>query len=133
MQKKLRAVSRILDVLENALDQLDCSIGAMLTNVLCGCLMNKKMEGAPHDVMLVLDATTGQNAIEQAKQFTAATEVSSLALTKLDGTAKGGVAIGISDQFKIPIRYIGIGEGIEQLQVFNKRAFVDSFFKKAEQ
>jgi len=92
--------------------------------------MDKSFDGAPHDVMLVLDATTGQNAIEQAKQFTAATEVSCLALTKLDGTAKGGVAIGISDQFKIPIKYIGIGEGIEQLQVFNKRAFVDSFFKK---
>ena len=76
------------------------------------------------------DATTGQNAIEQAKQFTAATEVSCLALTKLDGTAKGGVAIGISDQFKIPIKYLGIGEGIEQLQVFNKRAFVESLFKK---
>jgi len=92
--------------------------------------MNKKMEGTPHDVMLVLDATTGQNAIEQAKAFTAATDVSCLALTKLDGTAKGGVAIGISDQFKIPIRYIGIGEQIEQLQVFNKRAFVDSLFKE---
>ncbi len=91
---------------------------------------NKKLEGAPHDVVLVLDATTGQNAIEQAKQFTAATEVSSLALTKLDGTAKGGVAIGISDQFKIPIKYIGVGESIEQLQVFNKSAFVDSLFKK---
>jgi fused signal recognition particle receptor len=90
---------------------------------------NKKLEGAPHDVVLVLDATTGQNAIEQAKQFTAATEVSSLALTKLDGTAKGGVAIGISDQFKIPIKYIGVGESIEQLQVFNKSAFVDSLFK----
>ncbi len=92
--------------------------------------MSKKMEGTPHDVMLVLDATTGQNAIEQAKHFTAATEVTSLALTKLDGTAKGGVAIGISDQFKIPIRYIGIGEQIDQLQVFNKRAFVDSLFKE---
>ena len=92
--------------------------------------VNKKMEGAPHDVVLVLDATTGQNAIEQAKQFTAATEVSSLALTKLDGTAKGGVAIGISDQFKIPVKYIGVGESIEQLQVFNKSAFVDSLFKK---
>jgi fused signal recognition particle receptor len=91
---------------------------------------NKKLEGAPHDVVLVLDATTGQNAIEQAKQFTAATEVSSLALTKLDGTAKGGVAIGISDQFKIPIKYIGVGESIEQLQVFNKSAFVDSLFKR---
>ncbi len=91
---------------------------------------SKRLEGAPHDVLLILDATTGQNAIEQAKQFTAATEVSSLALTKLDGTAKGGVAIGISDQFKIPIKYIGIGEGMEQLQVFNKRAFVESLFKK---
>jgi fused signal recognition particle receptor len=91
--------------------------------------MSKKLEGAPHDVMLVLDATTGQNAIEQATHFTAATEVTCLALTKLDGTAKGGVAIGISDQFKIPIKYIGVGEGIEQLQVFNKRAFVESLFK----
>jgi len=94
--------------------------------------MNKKMPGTPHDVMLVLDATTGQNAIEQAKHFTAATEVTCLALTKLDGTAKGGVAIGISDQFKIPIKYIGMGEGMTQLQVFNKREFVDSFFKKLE-
>ncbi len=92
--------------------------------------ISKKYPGAPHEVLLVLDASTGQNAIEQAKHFTAATEVTALALTKLDGTAKGGVAIGISDQFKIPIKYIGVGEGIEQLQVFNKRAFVDSFFKK---
>ena len=91
--------------------------------------INKKMEGAPHDVMLVLDATTGQNAIEQANHFTAATEVKSLALTKLDGSAKGGVAIGISDQFKIPIKYVGVGEGMDQLQVFNKKAFVDSLFK----
>ncbi len=88
----------------------------------------KKLEGAPHEVMLVLDSTNGQNAIEQAKAFTAATEVSCLTLTKLDGSAKGGVAIGISDQFKIPIKYIGVGEGIEQLQVFNKRAFVESLF-----
>lgn len=93
--------------------------------------VGKRHEGAPQDVMLVLDATTGQNAIEQAKQFTAATEVSCLALTKLDGTAKGGVAIGISDQFKIPIRYIGIGEAIDKLQVFNKRGFVESLFRKA--
>lgn len=90
--------------------------------------INKKLIGAPHEVMLVLDATTGQNAIEQATKFTEATEVSCLALTKLDGTAKGGVAIGISDQFKIPIKYIGVGEGIENLQVFNKRAFVESLF-----
>lgn len=90
--------------------------------------ISKKMEDAPHDVLLVLDATTGQNAIEQAKRFIEATDVKSLALTKLDGTAKGGVAIGISDQFKIPIKYIGVGEGIEQLQVFNKEAFVNSLF-----
>ncbi|MEM8528975.1 MAG: signal recognition particle-docking protein FtsY [Bacteroidota bacterium] len=91
--------------------------------------MDKSMGGSPHDVMLVLDASTGQNAIEQAKHFTNATDVTSLALTKLDGTAKGGVAIGISDQFKIPIKYIGVGEGMEQLQIFNKRAFVDSIFE----
>ena len=92
--------------------------------------VSKKMETAPHEVLLVLDATTGQNAIEQAKHFTNATDVTALALTKLDGTAKGGVAIGISDQFKIPIKYIGVGEGIEQLQIFNKKAFVDSLFSK---
>lgn len=91
--------------------------------------IDKKMPGAPHEVLLVLDATTGQNAIEQAKAFTAATDVTALALTKLDGTAKGGVAIGISDQFKIPIKYIGVGEGMDHLQVFNKMAFVDSLFK----
>lgn len=91
--------------------------------------IEKSLPGAPHDVLLVLDATTGQNAIEQCRRFTEATEVSCLALTKLDGTAKGGVAIGISDQFRIPIKYIGIGEGIDNLQVFNKRAFVDSLFK----
>jgi fused signal recognition particle receptor len=79
--------------------------------------------------LLVLDGSTGQNAFEQARQFTAATEVTSLAVTKLDGTAKGGVVIGISDQFKIPVKYIGVGEGIEDLQVFNKHEFVDSFFK----
>lgn len=94
--------------------------------------VGKRLEGAPHDVLLILDATTGQNAIEQAKQFTAATEVTSLALTKLDGTAKGGVAIGISDQFKIPIKYIGVGEEINKLQVFNKRIFVESLFKRPE-
>lgn len=90
----------------------------------------KRLEGAPHDVMLVLDASTGQNALLQCQQFTEVTDVSCLALTKLDGTAKGGVAIGISDQFKIPIRYIGVGEKINQLQIFNKKAFVDSLFKK---
>ena len=91
-------------------------------------VMGKVIPSAPHDVMLVLDASTGQNAIEQAKQFTKATEVDSLALTKLDGTAKGGVVIGISDQFKIPVRYIGVGEGMEDLQIFNKYEFVDSLF-----
>ena len=91
-------------------------------------VMTKIIPSAPHDVMLVLDASTGQNAIEQAKQFANATEVDSLALTKLDGTAKGGVVIGISDQFKIPVRYIGVGEGIEDLQVFNKHEFIDSLF-----
>ncbi len=93
-------------------------------------VMQKLIPDAPHDVMLVLDASTGQNAIEQAKQFTLATDVSSLALTKLDGTAKGGVVIGISDNFKIPVRYIGVGEGIDDLQVFNKSEFVDSFFSQ---
>ena len=91
-------------------------------------VMSKVIPDAPHDVMLVLDASTGQNAIEQAKQFTLATKVDSLALSKLDGTAKGGVVIGISDQFKIPVRYIGVGEAIEDLQVFNKKEFVDSLF-----
>jgi fused signal recognition particle receptor len=91
-------------------------------------VMAKVIPEAPHDVMLVLDASTGQNAIEQATQFTKATEVNSLALTKLDGTAKGGVVIGISDQFQIPVRYIGVGEGVEDLQVFNKNEFVDSLF-----
>ena len=94
--------------------------------------IDKCLPGAPHDVLLVLDATTGQNAIEQCRQFSEATEVTALALTKLDGTAKGGVALGISDQFKIPIRFIGVGERIEQLQVFNKKAFVDSLFKGSE-
>lgn len=93
-------------------------------------VMQKVIPGAPHDVLLVLDASTGQNAIEQCKQFTAATEVTALALTKLDGTAKGGVVIGISDQFKIPVKYIGVGEKMEDLQVFNKREFVDSLFKQ---
>ncbi|GAA4281549.1 signal recognition particle-docking protein FtsY [Gaetbulibacter aestuarii] len=92
-------------------------------------VMQKVIPNAPHDVLLVLDGSTGQNAFEQAKQFTAATEVTSLCVTKLDGTAKGGVVIGISDQFKIPVKYIGVGEGIEHLQVFNKYEFVDSFFK----
>jgi fused signal recognition particle receptor len=92
-------------------------------------VMQKVISDAPHEVLLVLDASTGQNAIEQCRQFTAATDVTALALTKLDGTAKGGVVIGISDQFKIPVKYIGVGEKMEDLQVFNRLEFVDSLFK----
>ena len=91
-------------------------------------VMDKIVPGAPHEILLVLDGSTGQNAIEQCAQFTQATDVTALALTKLDGTAKGGVVIGISDQFSIPVKYIGVGEGIEDLQVFNKMEFVDSLF-----
>ena len=91
-------------------------------------VVQKFRADAPHDVMLVLDGSTGQNAVIQAREFTKATEVSSLAITKLDGTAKGGVVIGISDQFKIPVRYVGVGEGVDDLQVFNKMEFVDSLF-----
>ena len=93
-------------------------------------VMDKVVPGAPHEVLLVLDGSTGQNAFEQAKQFTKATEITSMALTKLDGSAKGGVVIGISDQFKIPVRFIGVGEGMEDLQVFNRKEFVDSLFDK---
>ena len=92
-------------------------------------VMQKVVPDAPHEILLVLDASTGQNAIEQAKQFTAATEVNALALTKLDGTAKGGVVIGISDQFRIPVKYIGVGESIDHLQIFDRKAFVDSLFE----
>ncbi|HRH55057.1 MAG TPA: signaling recognition particle receptor family protein, partial [Chitinophagales bacterium] len=91
-------------------------------------VIQKVYPDAPHDVLLVLDASTGQNAFEQAKQFTAATDVTSIALTKLDGTAKGGVVIGIADQFKIPVKYIGVGEKMNQLQVFNKKEFVNALF-----
>jgi fused signal recognition particle receptor len=91
-------------------------------------VMQKLIPDAPHEILLILDASTGQNAIEQAKQFTAATEVNAIALTKLDGTAKGGVVIGISDQFRIPVKYIGIGEKMEDLQVFDRNAFVESLF-----
>lgn len=92
-------------------------------------VMKKVVPQAPDEVLLVLDASTGQNAIEQAKQFTAATDVNAIALTKLDGTAKGGVVIGISEQFKVPVRYIGLGEQMEDLQIFNRKAFVDSLFE----
>ncbi len=91
-------------------------------------VMQKVIPDAPHEILLILDGSTGQNAFEQARQFTRVTAVNAIALTKLDGTAKGGVVIGISDQFKIPVRYIGIGEGLEDIQVFNKKEFVDSLF-----
>jgi len=91
-------------------------------------VMKKVVPGAPHEVLLVLDGSTGQNAFEQARQFTLATEVTSLAITKLDGTAKGGVVLGISDQFQIPVKYIGLGEGVDHLQLFNRRRYVDSLF-----
>lgn len=91
-------------------------------------VMNRVVPGAPHEILLVLDGSTGQNAFEQCKQFTEATDVNALAITKLDGTAKGGVVIGISDQFKIPVKYIGVGEGVNDLQLFDKKAFVDSLF-----
>ncbi len=93
-------------------------------------VMQKFIEEAPHEVLLVLDGSTGQNAVLQAREFTKATDVTALAITKLDGTAKGGVVIGISDEFKIPVKYIGVGEKVGDLQVFNKMEFVDSFFKK---
>jgi fused signal recognition particle receptor len=95
-------------------------------------VMQKVVSDAPHEILLVLDASTGQNAFEQAKQFTAATEVNALALTKLDGTAKGGVVIGISDQFKIPVKYIGVGEQIDDLQLFDRKAFVESLFQEGK-
>jgi fused signal recognition particle receptor len=92
--------------------------------------MSKVIPNAPHEILLVLDASTGQNALNQAKEFTAATQVNAIALTKIDGTAKGGIAISISDLFKVPIKYIGVGEKIEQLQLFNKKAFIQSLFRK---
>ena len=92
--------------------------------------MSKVLPGAPHEVLLVLDASTGQNAVNQAQAFTDATDVSALALTKLDGTAKGGVVIGVSDVFKIPVKFIGVGEGIDDLQVFDPKEFIESMFRK---
>ena len=95
-------------------------------------VMRKVIPDAPHEVLLVLDGSTGQNAFQQAKEFSRATDVSALAVTKLDGTAKGGVVIGIVDQFRIPIKFIGIGEGVDDLKVFNKREFVNSLFSKED-
>ncbi len=124
------AVSRNADVvIVDTAGRLHNKINLMTELTKIKRVMQKVVPNSPHDVLLVLDGSTGQNAFEQAKQFTLATEVTSLAVTKLDGTAKGGVVIGISDQFKIPVKYIGVGEGIDDLQVFNKFEFVDSFFK----
>ena len=117
-------------VLIDTAGRLHNKIGLMNELTKIRNVMAKVIPGAPHDVMLVLDGSTGQNAFEQAKQFTQATQVTSLAITKLDGTAKGGVVIGISDQFKIPVRFIGVGEGIDQLQAFDRKEFVDSLFGK---
>lgn len=124
------ALSKDVDVvLIDTAGRLHNKIGLMNELSKIKKVMQKLIPDAPHEVLLVLDASTGQNAIEQARQFTAATEVNALALTKLDGTAKGGVIIGISDQFKIPVRYIGLGEQMTDLQVFNAEEFVDSLFE----
>jgi len=123
------AVANDVDVvLIDTAGRLHNKVGLMNELTKIRNVMNKVVEGAPDDVLLVLDGSTGQNAFEQAKQFTLATHVTQLAITKLDGTAKGGVVIGISDQFKIPVKYVGLGEGIDNLQVFNKTEFVDSLF-----
>ena len=125
------AISKNIDVvLIDTAGRLHNKIGLMNELGKIKKVMQKLLPDAPHEILLVLDASTGQNAIEQAKQFTAATDVNALALTKLDGTAKGGVIIGISDQFQIPVRYIGLGEKMTDLQVFNADEFVDSLFEK---
>ena len=124
------AVANDVDVvLIDTAGRLHNKVGLMNELTKIRNVMNKVVEGAPDDVLLVLDGSTGQNAFEQAKQFTLATKVTQLAITKLDGTAKGGVVIGISDQFKVPVKYVGLGEAIDNLQVFNKTEFVDSLFK----
>ncbi|MBR3937372.1 MAG: signal recognition particle-docking protein FtsY [Bacteroidaceae bacterium] len=123
------AVANDIDVvLIDTAGRLHNKVGLMNELTKIRNVMNKVIEGAPDDVLLVLDGSTGQNAFEQARQFTLATHVTQLAITKLDGTAKGGVVIGISDQFKVPVKYVGLGEGIDNLQVFNKTEFVDSLF-----
>ena len=125
------AVAKGVDiVIIDTAGRLHNKIGLMNELTKIKNVMQKIIPDAPHEILLVLDASTGQNAIEQCKQFTAATDVNALALTKLDGTAKGGVVIGISDTFKIPVKYIGVGEKMEDLQVFNKNEFVDSLFKQ---
>ena len=124
------AVANNVDVvLIDTAGRLHNKVGLMNELTKIRNVMNKVVDGAPDDVLLVLDGSTGQNAFEQARQFTLATKVTQLAITKLDGTAKGGVVIGISDQFKVPVKYVGLGEAIDNLQVFNKTEFVDSLFK----
>ena len=124
------AVANDVDVvLIDTAGRLHNKVGLMNELTKIRNVMNKVVDGAPDDVLLVLDGSTGQNAFEQAKQFTLATHVTQLAITKLDGTAKGGVVIGISDQFKVPVKYVGLGEGMDTLQAFNKTEFVDSLFK----
>ena len=128
------AVANDVDVvLIDTAGRLHNKIGLMNELTKIRSVMNKVVNGAPDDVLLVLDGSTGQNAFEQAKQFTLATHVTQLAITKLDGTAKGGVVIGISDQFKVPVKYVGLGEAIDNLQVFNKTEFVDSLFKTVDE
>lgn len=123
------ALSKNIDVvIIDTAGRLHNKIGLMNELTKIRKVMQKLVPDAPHEVLLVLDASTGQNAVEQARQFTVATEVNALALTKLDGTAKGGVVIGISDQFKVPVRYIGLGEQMTDLQMFDPDAFVDSLF-----
>ena len=117
-------------VLFDTAGRLHTKAGLMLELTKIKTTMSKVIPNAPHEILLVLDASTGQNALNQAKEFTAATQVNAIALTKIDGTAKGGIAISISDQFKVPIKYIGVGEKIEQLQLFNKKAFIQSLFAK---
>ena len=125
------AVAKGVDVvLIDTAGRLHNKVGLMNELTKIRNVMNKVVEGAPDDVLLVLDGSTGQNAFEQTKQFTLATKVTQLAITKLDGTAKGGVVIGISDQFKVPVKYVGLGEAMDNLQVFNKTEFVDSLFKQ---
>ena len=127
------AVARGCDVvLIDTAGRLHNKVGLMNELKKIKDVMKKVLPEAPDEVMLVLDGSTGQNAFEQAKQFSAVTQITSLAITKLDGTAKGGVVIGISDQLKVPVKYIGLGEGMEDLQLFNKRQFVDSLFNNAE-
>ena len=117
-------------VLFDTAGRLHTKAGLMLELTKIKTTMSKVIPNAPHEILLVLDASTGQNALNQAKEFTAATQVNAIALTKIDGTAKGGIAISILDQFKVPIKYIGVGEKIEQLQLFNKKAFIQSLFAK---